>query len=537
MQERDVGSRCLRDWIDCAARHHPDKLCIVSAENGRAITYGELRALTGRIAAYLRGRGLGPNDRVVLLADNSIEHLGCYLGIMAYGATICTVHVEMNRHHLERILGALKPRLVVFEERLNLEPILGASSAPRLALGTWKGEKSGGFYAAVAKCDASTAGVHARGKDDAVILFTSGTTELPKGVVLSFRELLSNAEATADAFGISGADRIYDFRSYNWCSAQTLSALAPLARGATLIVGRKFSRSRFFDHIKEYDATIAAGNPTTIGMLLDADAATRSADVPTLRFVISSSAPLPLEQWERFERQFGIRISQGYGCSEIGWIAAHPGEERRLGTVGAPLPYHRLRLVDAEGRALPCGEIGSVELGGFEDNDYRYLADDGTITISSRGRAKTGDQGFLDAEGFLHLTGREKGVIIRGGVNISPLEIENVLMQRPEIIEAATVGVPDRLYGEEVVSYVVARPGAFVDPDEILRYCASRLPTFKAPKHIFLSKDLPRSERGKLDRKALVERWKLQSAGQPADREPNRLDTLPPRDAADRISG
>jgi acyl-coenzyme A synthetase/AMP-(fatty) acid ligase len=522
MQEREVGPQCLRDWIDRAAQRHPDKLCIVSAENGRAITHGELRSATGRIAAYLRGRGLMPNDRVALLADNSIEHLGCYLGVMAYGATICTIHVEMNRHHLERILAALNPRLVVFEEGLNLEPILGATSGPRLPLGTWSGEKSSGFYAAVGKCEASNAGVPARGKDDAVILFTSGTTELPKGVVLSFRELLSNAEATADAFGISGGDRIYDFRSFNWCSAQTLSALAPLARGATLIVGRKFSRSRFFDHIKEYDATIAAGNPTTIGMLLDADAGTRSADLPTLRFVTSSSAPLPLEQWERFERQFGIRISQGYGCSEIGWIAARPGEERRLGTVGMPIPYHRLRIVDAEGRALPSGDIGSVELGGFEDNDYRYLADDGTITISSRGRTKTGDQGFLDAEGFLHLTGREKEVIIRGGVNISPLEIENVLMQRPEIIEAATVGVPDRLYGEEVVSYVVARPGAFVDPDEIVRYCASRLPTFKAPKRIFLSKDLPRSERGKLDRKALVERWKLQSEGRPAVSEPNK---------------
>src|SRR5215510_11831313 len=175
MQERDVGSRCLRDWIDRSAQHHPDKLCIVSAENGRAITYGELRSLTGRIAAYLRGRGLGPNDRVALLADNSIEHLGCYLGVMAYGATICTVHVEMNRHHLERILGALKPRLVVFEEGLNLESILAVTSAPRVALGTWNGEKSSGFYAAVAKCEASSARVHARGKDDGVILFTSGT--------------------------------------------------------------------------------------------------------------------------------------------------------------------------------------------------------------------------------------------------------------------------------------------------------------------------------------------------------------------------
>src|SRR5260370_8645120 len=180
-----------------------------------------------------------------------------------------------------------------------------------------------------------------------------------------------------------------------------------------------------------------------------------------------------------------MRISQGYGCSEIGWIAARPGRERRRGTGGMPIPYHRLRIVDAEGRALPSGEIGSVELGGFEDNDYRYLADDGTITISSRGRTKTGDQGFLDAEGFLHLTGREKEVIIRGGVNISPLEIENVLMQRPEIIEAATVGVPDRLYGEEGGGYVVARPGAVVHPDEMLHYCSTNLPTFPPPKPLF----------------------------------------------------
>src|SRR5260370_25170066 len=172
-----------------------------------------------------------------------------------------------------------------------------------------------------------------------------------------------------------------------------------------------------------------------------------------------------------------MRISQGYGCSEIGWIAARPGEERRLGTVGMPIPYHRLRVVDGEGRALASGEIGSVELGGFEDNDYGYLADDGTITISSRGRTKTGDQGFLDAEGFLHLTGREKEVIIRGGVNISPLEIENVLMQRPGIIEAATVGVPDRLHGAGGGSFGGGPAGAFVAPAERLHYRARQPPS------------------------------------------------------------
>jgi acyl-coenzyme A synthetase/AMP-(fatty) acid ligase len=255
-------------------------------------------------------------------------------------------------------------------------------------------------------------------------------------VVLSFRELLSNAGPTADGFNLTAQDRIYDFRSFNWCSAQTLSAVPPLCRGATLILGRKFSRSRFFDHIRQHGATIATGNPTTIGILLNGDAA--APELPTLRFMTSSSAPLLVDEWRRFEERFGIRVSQGYGCSEIGWIAAQPGEQRRIGTVGRPHDYHRLSIVGAEGQMLPPGEPGAVELGGLRGNAYRTLADDGSIRVDCEGRMKTGDLGFLDGEGYLHLTGRAKDVIIRGGVNISPLEIDGVLMQRAEVIEACT---------------------------------------------------------------------------------------------------
>ena len=153
-----------------------------------------------------------------------------------------------------------------------------------------------------------------------------------------------------------------------------------------------------------------------------------------------------------------------------------------------------------------------MEAGGFEDSSFRYLAEDGTFKINSRGRMKTGDLGFLDADGFLHLTGREKELIIRGGVNISPVEIDSLLMQRSEVLEAATVGVPDRIYGEEVVSYVVLRPGSSIEPEEILRYCNGLLSAFKAPKQILFTNELPKNERGKLDRKALLERWKIGQA-------------------------
>ena len=232
-----------------------------------------------------------------------------------------------------------------------------------------------------------------------------------------------------------------------------------------------------------------------------------------LRFITSSSAPLTVEEWRRFESRFGIPLAQGYGSSETGWIAAIPGEARRIGTVGRPFPYHDLRIVGADGAPLGAGEVGQVEIGGLGGHAYRYLAEDGAVTVASHGRIRTGDLGRLDRDGFLTLTGREKELIIRGGVNISPVEIDGFLMQHPELIEVATIGVPDPVYGEEVVAYVVARAGMTIDTGELLRFCGDGLPAFKAPKHIVICRSLPKTERGKLDRRALAERWRQHGQG------------------------
>jgi acyl-coenzyme A synthetase/AMP-(fatty) acid ligase len=508
----DAGPKLLRDWIARAAARHPHKPWIVSADDGRTISYGELHDVTRRIATALHNRGLQRNDRVALLAHNSIEHLFCYFGVMAYGATICTVHVEMNRNQLDNIFERLRPKLVLFQDGLQLDDLLSDLAGQKIQLGRWAEPEGETFSAEVARCAPSHATTAARADDDAVILFTSGTSARPKGVMLNYREHLSNIEPTAEGFDITEDDRVYDFRSFNWASAQLLGALVPVSIGATLVMAEKFSASRFFQHLREHRVTVAAGNPTAINILLNGGDSAHRDNLPALRFVTSSSAPLTVEEWRRFEQKFGVPIAQAYGSSETGWIAAVSGEQRRLGTVGRPLAYHDLAIVDGSGRRLPAGETGQVELGGFADHDYRYLAEDGSVTVASHGRIRTGDLGRLDADGFLCLTGREKELIIRGGVNISPVEIDSFLMQRPELIEAATVGVPDAIYGEEVVSYVVARPGAAVDAAELLRHCSDGLPAFKAPKQIVLSASLPKTERGKLDRKALAARWSRQAA-------------------------
>jgi acyl-coenzyme A synthetase/AMP-(fatty) acid ligase len=499
----DAGPGLLRAWIDRAAELHPDKRYIVSADDGRSLNYGHLRRLVRGIAAFLRGQGIATGDRIALAADNSIEHVVCYLGVMAYGATICTVHVEMNRPDLPRILAQLRPRLVIHDEAVEVP-----SAAPCLAIGRCDAPAAGSFFAGV-NPDASAENFLAEttAREDGVIFFTSGTSDRPKGVVLSYREQLGNIMPMTEGFGISGDDRIYDFRSFNWASAQLLGVLAPLARGGTLVMAKKFSATRFFEDIRTHGVTVAAGNPTVINMLLAAPITIGRQDVPSLRFMTSSSAPLLHEEWRRFEGRFGVPVAQGYGSSETAWIAVNPGDARRFGSVGRPLVYHRLAIIGTEGRAVSPGETGHVELGAWDDNDYRYLGDDGGVRVSSRGRMRTGDIGYLDADGHLFLTGREKELIIRGGVNISPVEIDGVLMQRAEVCEAATVGVPDAIWGEEVVSYVVLTPGCSFAPDELMRFCAARLPPFKAPKQILLRDRLPKSERGKLDRKALVAEW------------------------------
>jgi long-chain acyl-CoA synthetase len=499
-----------------AAARAPDKSWVIAADDGRTVDYARLRDFAGRFAAWLKSRGIGPNDRVVLFADNSIEQLLCYFGVMAAGATVCTVHVEMNRNQLGDILDRLKPKLILYQDDLRLDEALASAAAPRLAIGTYDVCGAETLFGELARYAPSEPESAARPEHDAVILFTSGTSAKPKGVVLNFREFLANIDPLVEGFGITADDRLYDFRPFSWASAQLLGALAPVNRGATLVLAEKFSASRFFTHLADHGVTVATGNPTTLNILLNSEARFVREALPRLRFVTSSSAPLLLDEWKRFERKFGIPVAQGYGASEANWIAASSGQARRLGTVGRPFAYHDVAIVDGDGRRLPAGEIGYVELGGWPDHPFRYLDEDGAIRVHARGRIRTGDIGRLDADGFLMLTGREKELIIRGGAKISPVEIDTCLMQCADVIEAATIGVPDPIYGEEVVSYVVARPGAALDTEAVLRECAAALPAFKAPKQIVLATSLPKTERGKLDRKALVERWRIEAASFPS---------------------
>ena len=517
MAETPIRHVTFSAWMERNARDCPDKLAIRSLEQGKDITHGELLRMANRIAGYYDSRGIGPNDRVALFSNNSIEHLIVYLASLAYGCTICTIHVEMNASYFEQILKAIGPKVIFCESDLPvLENLTAKIPAEWHSLGDWSPDGGTGAFGEFAKFaefdDAAFDWQTPDPMDDASIFYTSGTSSQPKGVVCSYAELHGNTAPIADGFGVTADDVLLDYRSMNWMSAQVLSALGIVARGATLMLARKFSVSQFFDWVNGNGVTIAAGNPTIINMLVNREAGRGRDAAPTLRFITSSSAPLLVSEWQRFEETFGILVCQGYGASEAGWIAGSHETSRKMGSVGRPLPYQRLTINDSNGTPLPPGEIGAIQINGNPAGRYRYLDEDGSITINAEGSMLTGDLGLIDKDGFLFVTGREKDLIIRGGVNISPLEIDNVILQMPGVADVATVGVPDSIYGEQVIVYVQARDGIALTKAAVIEQCGHHLADFKMPQEVIFRDALPKTERGKMDRNALAAEWKTAQA-------------------------
>lgn len=504
--------RSFHEIVRDSARLFPERVYVHSIDQDKDLSYGDLHRIGNRLAHFLRSEGFAANDRLLLLAENSVETVAMFVGVLRYGATLATANVEMNRAHLAEIIGAVAPRIVVYQEGLDLEA-LGAScpGARWVALGEWEpgNAASTGLFADLAGLSDKDDVPSLAQKDDfAVIFYTSGTVAKPKGVIQTHATAFYNYDATADYVGMNANDRLLDFRSLSWLSAQHIALGAPLTRGATLILAHRFSQSRYFEWIKTYGATVAVCNPTGINMLINRPVAFVGGDAPKFRFMTSSSAPLLAEQWKKFEDMYAITVAQSYGSSEGGNTAAHRGADRKIGTIGPPLKYQTIRIVDGEGNRVAQGEAGEIIVGGGKQQAYGYLLEDGSVERLPADGYHSGDLGLIDDEGHVRITGRVKDVIIRGGVNIAPLEVDGVLMAHPDIAEAATVGVPDPIYGEEVVSYVALMPGARLSAQAVIGHCGEKLPEFKMPKEIIFRETMPKTTVGKLDRNALVDDWK-----------------------------
>jgi acyl-coenzyme A synthetase/AMP-(fatty) acid ligase len=485
----------------------PGKTAIVDLDQNSSITFGELHQVVTDIASFLKRRGAKKGSRILLLSDECLEKLLIWLGAWRIGAVICPLNIEINERAMADLTRAVNPALIICQDGLDMSALVGDHPAQRVRFGQWTANAaSDEFFSALSNANNPDDLSERNDPQDLSCIFcTSGTTARPKLVVYDHAAYWLNGLSTLEFLGLDENDRTLEYRSFGWNSAQVLSLMPFLEKGLTMHIAKRFSHSRFFEWVKTHGITFSAGVPTVLNMLLNKPLGYSANDVPTLRMMTCSTAPLTAEQWTRFEEMYGVRLLQLYGMSEAGWICGNRHYKSKLGTVGLPALHQELEIVDSEGRQCPGGVEGEITVGGPQ-TAVGYLNDNGEIESIRPARIKTGDLGVMDEEGFVRVSGRTKDLIIRGGMNIAPLEIDGVLLKHPGILDAAAVGVPDKIYGEEVVCYVVAKDRDLTEAS-VRQHCLKYLPPAKAPKQVFFVPDLPKSDRGKVLRNKLQDDW------------------------------
>ena len=470
---------------------------------GRALTNVDQHRTAARVAGALRRMGVAPGDRVVVLLPNCPEVLAAYTGIHKAGGVIVPIVFLLSADEVRHILAdsAAKVAITAPELATKLEgwsgPVIlvgdGAAATPDArAWDEWIAQ------------EADTIPTAERAEADlAVILYTSGTTGKPKGVALSHANLASNARAAASLYEL-------DRERWNLAVLPLSHSYGLVTLNAGNILGTRSVMLRWFnpeavlEAISRFRVQSMAGVPTMYAYLLNYPDAGRF-DTSSMRSWGSGAAPLPVEIVEPFEKKFGGRLLEGYGLTEASPVVTTTrlSGVRKPGSVGRPIPGVQVAILDEADRTLPVGETGEIGVRGPNVMLGYYGLPDETVRTLRNGWLHTGDVGRLDADGFLYIVERKKDLIIRGGFNVYPREVEEVLYAHPAVAEAAVVGMRDALMGEEVCAFVVLKRDAIVGADAIVAFCRSRLATFKCPREVRFVASLPKNPVGKILRKEL----------------------------------
>jgi len=517
----DPTWRTVAALLEQHRRETPDKPAIVDVDGQVSMSFEQLAQSVDAIARQLAQRGVTKGTRVVLADCEAPDKLLLWLGAWRLGAIVCPLDVLFIGHETARkLLDTIQPDLVVFPDDAANTDVAGAHvRVVRFASWTLpdrvraiRGDDAitlalkPGDTQSLDTTPLPDAATVSDANDIASMCCTSGTTGIPKIVVYDHACYWLNGLDSIDLLGLSRDDRMLEYRSFDWYSAQILSFIPFLQLGSTLCVARRFSRSRFGDWIREQQVTVCAGVPTVLNMLLEAPLDMPAGTFATLRAMTCSTAPLSPVQWRRFEQLYGIRILNLYGSSEAGWMCGNRLQRRKIGTVGYPAAHIAFDIVDPEGVSCGPDVEGQVVVNGAK-LALGVLQRDGTLLPIRGTPLFTRDIAARDAQGFVRMAARMDDLIIRGGVKIVPQEIEDVMRAHPQVQDVAALGVPDPVYGQETVCFVVAQPGAAPDGKALRAHCREHLAREKLPKEVFVIAALPRSARGKILRDALRQQW------------------------------
>ncbi|RFC64266.1 malonyl-CoA synthase [Fulvimarina endophytica] len=490
----------LFDGLTREGLKEPGRIFATLAD-GRSLTYRDLDEETARLANVLVSLGVEPGDRVAVQAEKSIGALFLYLATVRAGGVFLPLNTGYTPSEIEYFLNDAEPRVFVASPKAadGLRPIAEAAGARLETLGSGGGD-AGTIMRTAEAADASFEPV-ARGEDDlAAILYTSGTTGRSKGAMLSHGNLLSNAEVLREEWAFTQGDVLLHVLPIFHTHGLFVATNTVLAAGASLIFLEKFDLDAVFARLGQ--ATAMMGVPTFYTRML-ADERLTPESAGHMRLFTSGSAPLLAETHRAFEARTGQRILERYGMTETNMNTSNPYEgERRAGTVGFPLKGTELRITGESGESLPDGEIGSIEVRGPNVfAGYWRMPEKTASEFREDGFFVTGDLGVVDADGYVSIVGRDKDLVISGGYNVYPKEVELAIDEQPGVVESAVIGVPHPDFGEGVVGVVVASKP--LDEAAIVAPLKERLAKYKQPKRIVFVDELPRNTMGKVQKNVL----------------------------------
>ena len=488
---------------------------------GKDTTYGEFEQTIGRFAQGLQNLGVQKGDHVAFLLGNTPHYLIALYATMRLGATAIPVNPIYTQDEISYILRNGDVKAVIALDALLPLVEVGVKAFPEVmtfvvcettadvaekvaALSPEAKAKTHLFSQVIASAAGSVEPVDVAQDDTAIILYTSGTTGTPKGAMLTHGNVYSNARDVSTYLGYRADDRIIATLPVFHVFALTVVVNAPLISGATVLLAPRFSPSEIFALAKEQQATVFAGVPTMYNFLYLLPEG-KPEDFSTIRLAISGGASLPVALLHNFEQKFNVRVSEGYGLSESSPVTCfNPlDRDRKAGSIGTSINNVENRVVDVNGRQVPVGEVGELVVRGPNVMKGYYKMPEETAMAIRDGWLYTGDLAKVDDEGYFYIVDRKKDMIIVGGYNVYPREVEEVLFAHDNVVEAAVVGYPDPNFGEAVHAYIVLKEVAATTTDDILAYCAQHMVKYKVPTVVEILDELPKNTTGKILRRSL----------------------------------
>jgi long-chain acyl-CoA synthetase len=478
----------LSDVMTTSAARHGDRMAI--RQEGVALSYAQLERASALVAGLLQARGVRPGDRVGIMLPNVAYFPVCYYGALRAGAAIVPMNMLLKEREVGFYMADSGARVLFAWHDFASSAQAGAGEAEVMVV------EPGAFDALLAGCE--PAGTTDRDPGDtAVILYTSGTTGTPKGAELTHANLSENVAVSVELFGLGQDAVTLGALPLFHAFGQTCGLNATMAMGGSLSLLPRFDGGKALEVIERDRVTVFEGVPTMYAAMLHHPG---ESDTSSLDLCVSGGAAMPVEVMRAFERRFGCTVLEGYGLSETSPVASfnRRDRERKPGSIGLPVRGVEMRLVDAQDGVGEIAIRGHNIMKGYWNNPEATAS-----AIDRDGWFHTGDLARVDDDGYFFIVDRKKEMLIRGGFNIYPREIEEVLHEHPDVMEAAVVGVPHDELGEEVGAAVVLKPGSQADAEEIKGFVKARVAAYKYPRHVWFQDALPKGPTGKILRREI----------------------------------